>query len=200
MSLVAERTYTPQDLLELPDAQGFELVDGQLVEREMSTLSVYVATRLARKLSEFVEGRGLGWVFGEGASFQCFPHDAEMVRRADVSFIQSDRLSIEQALERGHLRVAPDLAVEVVSPHDQAYEVDAKVADYLEAGVKLVWVINPDRRIVQVHRAQGQGVILRERDELSGDDVLPGFHCPVADLFQLPPQAEQATHLQTTRS
>lgn len=193
MSIVAERTYTPQDLLELPDGQGFELVHGQLVEREMSIWSAYVGTRLARSMSVFVETQQLGWVLGEGASFHCFPHDPGMVRRADVSFIRADRLSLEDARKRGHLRIAPDLAVEVISPSDQSYDVDAKVDDYLEAGVQLIWVINPDRRIVQVHRAQGQSVILREPDELTGDDVLPGFRCPVADLFLAPPHVEQAS-------
>ena len=82
--------------------------------------------------------------------------------------------------------IAPNLAVEVVSPNDLVYEIDEKVEEYLEAGVELVWVVNPVTRTVRVHRADRPGVTLREMDELTGDDLLPGFRCRVSDLFQLP--------------
>src|SRR5262249_22122716 len=103
------------------------------------------------------------------------------------SFLRLARLSVEQATAHGHLRIAPDLAVEVVSPNDLVYEVDAKVQEYLKAGTQRVWVINPEVRSVEVHRPDAPGTILREQDDLDGEDVLPGFRCRVGDLFLLPP-------------
>jgi Uma2 family endonuclease len=127
-------------------------------------------------------------VFPEGTSFQCFPDEPDKVRRADVSFIRFGRLTREQPPE-GHIRLAPDLAVEVVSPNDLAYDVDSKVEDYLQAGVRLVWVVNPVTRTVRVHRPDGPGATLRADDELTGGDVLPGFSCRIRELFILPQPA-----------
>jgi Uma2 family endonuclease len=110
-----------------------------------------------------------------------------MVRKADVSFIRLDRLSVEEAHVEGHLRIAPDLAVEVLSPRDLVYKVDRKIQLYRDAGVRLIWVVNPESRTVDIHRfGITPGVIVRERDEISGDDVIPGFRCPVAALFRTP--------------
>lgn len=110
------------------------------------------------------------------------------MRRADASFIHKDRLPLIEELQ-GHCPVAPDIAAEVVSPNDLYYEVEEKVEEYLDAGVKLVWVVNPPTRTVRVHRADGTVTDLGEEDELSGEDVLPGFRCRVRDLFEDPPPA-----------
>ena len=95
-----------------------------------------------------------------------------------------------ERLPEYHLRTAPDLAVEVVSPHDLAYDVDSKVEGYLQAGVRLVWVVNPAARTVRVHRPDGSSATLRPGDQLTGGEVLPGFHCLIRDLFLLPQPAE----------
>jgi Uma2 family endonuclease len=175
----------------MPDGDRYELVDGHLVERKMSAWSSYVAGQLHYRLQSHCEHHGGGWVFPEGTSYQCFPRHPARVRGPDGSFIRAERLSAAQATEEGHLPVAPDLAVEVLSPNDLVYEVEAKVREYREAGVRLVWVVNPDARSVTVHRARGRGTVLWEDDELDGEDVLPGFRCRVGDLFQLPPGVEQ---------
>lgn len=187
MSTAAPLTrYTPADLLRLPDGGRYELIDDQLVERDMSLWSSYVAGRIYRLLSNHAPADESGWVLPEGASYQCFPDAPNKVRRADVSFIRLERLPLAQATEEGHITIAPDAAVEVMSPNDLAYDVDEKVEDYLRAGVSLVWVVNPKTRTVVVHRRQGIGAVLREDDELSGEDVLPGFRCRVGELF-VPP-------------
>jgi Uma2 family endonuclease len=98
---------------------------------------------------------------------------------------------LEQATTEGHCPIAPDLAVEVVSPNDTAYEIDEKVREFLDAGVPLVWVVNPEQRTVEIHRANGFGTILRENDEISGEDVIPGFRCRVGDFCQPPAGVEQ---------
>ena len=104
------------------------------------------------------------------------------MRRPDVSFIRKERLP-EGPTSEGYIYIPPDLAVEVISPNDLAYEVDHKVVEYLDAGVALVWVINPEARTVRIHRRSGSLGWLREEDELSGEDVLPGFRCRVSKLF-----------------
>jgi Uma2 family endonuclease len=85
------------------------------------------------------------------------------------------------------------LVVEVLSPSDVSYEVDRRVQDYLSAGVKLVWVVHPQSRSVHVYRPGGQGVILSERDELDGEQVLPGFRLPVREIFRPLEQLPQKT-------
>ncbi len=84
---------------------------------------------------------------------------------------------------RGFFPEAPDLAVEILSPSDRASEVAAKVHDWLAAGCRLVWVIDPENVTVTVHRDRNRITILSSSDVLTGDDVLPGFSVPVRSLF-----------------
>jgi Uma2 family endonuclease len=185
MSATVEKTrYTPEDLLRLPDdGKSYELINGELVERKIGWDSSYIGGRLGRFLGVHCEGATfLGWVAPADAGYQCFPDDPDKVRFADVSFIRAGRFPGGQR-PRGHCRIAPDLAVEVISPNESLYDVEEKVADYLAAGVRLVWVIVPPRRIVHVYRADGTGGLVRETGELDGEDVVPGFRCKVADLF-----------------
>jgi Uma2 family endonuclease len=177
---------TPEDMLRLSDdGRLYELVDGRLVEKEMSDLAQFVANRLKRLLDEWCVRSGAGAVLVE-ATYQCFAHAPEMVRRPDVSFISSHRLR-DYAWGRGHFTIAPDLAAEVVSPRDEVYELDRKIADYFRAGVRRVWVINPEQQTVRTHRAPGDLAELVGAAELADDAVLPGFRCQLSALFA-PPQ------------
>ncbi len=187
-----EQHLTPDDVLAMPDGDRYELIDGELKDLNVSQESSWVAGEIYRRLANFVMDGQLGWVFPEGTSYQCFPDDPLKFRRADTSFIVRDRLP-EGPTGMGHTPIAPDLAVEVVSPHDSHYDVTEKVADYLNAGVRLVWVVTPVTRTVMVHRhdALSSPRHLTVEDDLTGDDVLPRFSCRVADLF--PPQAETST-------
>jgi hypothetical protein len=166
-------------------------VDGNLVERDMGMQSSWIGGRLYRWLGQFGEDNYLGFALPADCGYQCFPAKPSRVRKPDASFICRGRLPGEQ-LPEGHCPIAPDLAVEVVSPHDLYYEVDAKVADYLAAGVRLVWVVSPPTRTVTVYRPDGSGARLREADELTGEDVLPGFRCPVAVIFPPAPGPQPA--------
>jgi Uma2 family endonuclease len=188
MIVAASKTsYTPEDLLTMPDGNRYELVDGQLVELNVSMWSSFVAGVIFAIVRDYCYAHRLGWPFPEGTAFQCFAAFPNMVRKPDFSFIRLSRLTVQEAQARGHGRVVPDLAVEVMSPNDLAYEVDEKVSRYLEAGVPLVWVVNPEQHTVEIHRAGGTGTILRENDELTGEDILPGFRCRVGDFF-VPPE------------
>lgn len=186
MSTAAARpVVTPDDLLTMPDGERYELVDGHLVERDMGFRSSYIGFRLGRLIGNLCEEHRLGWVLGPDCGYQCDPHDPSRVRRSDVSFIRLGRLPDGMAPE-GHVRVAPDLAVGVLSPNDLDYETDRKVEEYLRVGVRLVWVVNPETRTVLIYRADGSIVGLRDPDELSGEDTLPGFRCRVGELFVMP--------------
>jgi Uma2 family endonuclease len=185
MTMILQKTrYTPEDLLNMADGDLYELVDGSLVERPMSFWSSYVAGVLFGLLHD--QANRLGWLLGEGTTYQCFPHKPEQLRRSDLSFIRLDRMSLAEASKPGHVKIAPDLAVEVISPNDGAYDVDEKVQDYLQARVRLIWVIHPLLRTVCIYRLDGTVSQLGEQDELSGEDVVPGFRCQVADMF-VPP-------------
>ena len=178
---------TPDDLLKLPDSVDYELVDGRLVERHMGMESSEIAARLVGLLIMFLRDHRLGRVFGADASYQCFPDAPQKVRKPDVSFVRAGRFPGDRA-PKGHGKIPPDLAVEVVSPGDFSDEVEEKVVEYLAAGVPLVWVVHPTTRTVRVHRpaSSPRGVVsqLGEGDALDGEDVLPGFSCPVKSLFE----------------
>ena len=125
----------------------------------------------------FVKAHRLGVVNGAQGSFQIFPDDPKKVRIPDVSFARWERTP-EGGVEEGHGKIAPNLVVEVISPNDFAVEVGVKVRDFLNAGVSLIWVANPDTNDVLVYRADGTVALLRSGDVLDGGDVLPGFQCP----------------------
>ena len=179
--------YSPEDLLTMPDGERYELVNGQLQEKPMSGLSSWVGLEVGRRLGNFVVEHNLGWVFGSDAGFQCFPDAPDKVRKPDVSFVAGHKLP--GGPTDGHLRVVPDLAVEVASPNDSLRDTNQKVEEYLAAGVRSVWLIEPNVRVVQVFRSDGTSQRLREPDELSEPDILPGFVCHVRDLLPLVPTA-----------
>jgi Uma2 family endonuclease len=100
----------------------------------------------------------------------------------DVSFVRGERIP-ESGLPTAFWPGAPDLAVEVISPRDTAKEVAGKVEDWLAAGSRAVWVVNPKRRTVMAHRPQAEVITLGDDDEFEGQDVVPGFRCRVSEIF-----------------
>jgi Uma2 family endonuclease len=182
---------TPGELLEMPDVVNYELVNGYLVERNVSGLSSLVALEVGRRLGNHLESIGSpGWVFGADMGYQCFADRPSKVRKPDVSYVPRDRVSLVE-LESGFLRVPPALAVEVVSPNDLAEDLQLKLKEYLTAGVQLVWIIDPVARTARVVGLDGSNADLGEDETLSGRDVLPGFACRVGDMLpaEAPPAA-----------
>jgi Uma2 family endonuclease len=106
----------------------------------------------------------------------------DTVLAPDFAFIQAERAASAR-VERGFVPVAPDLVVEVVSPGDTASEVQEKATLWMEAGVRLVWVVHPRQRQVVAYRTLKDVRVLTAADSLDGGDVLPGFTCLMADLF-----------------
>ena len=184
MTLATTAThYTPDDLLTLPEYGRFELIDGQLVERNMGAKSSYAATNLLVLMGYFVRSNNLGLVFQADCGYQIFAEEPGRVRFADVSFIRRGKLP-EDRVPQGHCRVAPDLVIEAVSPNDTAYEIEDKIAQWLSAEVQLVWVLYPETHRVQVHRADGTVTKLQSGEQLVGEDVVAEFQCQVAEVFQ----------------
>jgi Uma2 family endonuclease len=174
---------TASDLLEMPDSKSFELVDGILVERNLGAVSSWINGRISKLLSNFVDENSLGWVLDSEAGYHCFGENGDTLRRPDVSFVRFGRFSNE-SLPEGHISIPPDLAVEVVSPHDRVYELQQKLVEYRNAGVRLIWIVNPVDQSVTVYSANSdQPVVIRNGGELNGSDVLPGFQCSTASLF-----------------
>lgn len=172
----------PEDLLRMPDGDLYELIEGIPREKPMGAESDEVAGLLLTQFNNFIRPQKLGRAYPSMTGFQCFPQKPGSVRMPDVSFVATGKLPGNRSPE-GYIKVAPDLAVEVVSPNDLYEDVEVKVADYRSAGVKLVWVISPKTRTVLVRRLDGTCAEVGEAGELSGEDVIPGFTCKVADLF-----------------
>jgi Uma2 family endonuclease len=188
--LISRPTITADDLLAMPDGDRFELVDGKLVEMHMGAQSSYIGLRLCRLLAAFCENPFIGWVLPAETSYQPFSNRPNLVRKPDASFIRAGRL-LNETLPEGHIRLAPDFAAEVVSPNDLFYEVAQKMAEYHAAGIRLVWLLTPPTRTVQIRRIDGTLTEVGEEGELSGEEVIPGFRCSVRELFQPPLTAGQ---------
>ena len=189
MTTVASNSLiTPEELERMPNAVAYELVDGQLVERNLGAESSAIAAKILGLLFIFLQTHRIGKPFTSEASYQCFGKNRKGIRRADVSFISRERLPGGR-VPKGTLAVAPDLAVEVVSPNDTSEEVDSKAMLWLEAGSRLVWIVSPANQTVRIHRprsaANGPISILSAADQITGEDVLPGFTAKVRDFFDL---------------
>lgn len=176
------RPITWEDALELPNGERYEVIDGELKERRMSFGSSAIAMLISKFLWRWLDTGHPGFVTGSDGGYTIFPWAPGDVRMPDVSYISKARLPRVPA--RGWVSVAPELAVEVVSPNDRFIDVESKARDWILAGVDLVWVVVPATESVQVWRKNGERAILRSGEMLSGEDVLPGFEVAVADLFR----------------
>jgi Uma2 family endonuclease len=135
-------------------------------------------------LSDWNKQYDHGTVFPQDSSYLLMVDGDVCVRKPDVSFIRKENYTAEDEQADGHISIVPDLVAEVVSPGDLFIDTDRKVEAYLKAGVQLVWIVRPERRMVEVNRANGTVTSLRAEDVLSGEAVLPGFECQVASLFE----------------
>ena len=139
-----------------------------------------IVIRMSLPLAAFVEERSLGVVTGAETGFQ-IGHDPDTVRAPDVGFVRAERVPSTPTL--GFFQGAPDLAVEVLSPNDRASDLLAKVQDWLGAGCRAVWVVDPVTRTVSVYGRHADVVVCKITDELTGEDLLPEFRLPVAEIF-----------------
>ena len=174
---------TAEELAALPDdGYRYELVAGEV--RRMPPAGFEhggVAMELGSRLATFVRDHGLGQVVAAETGF-LLGRDPDTVRAPDAAFVRADRIP-PPAQRRGFPPLAPDLVVEIVSPSDRPGQVAEKVAEWLRAGCRLVWVVYPTERLVEVHREDGTAAFLRGDDALDGGDVVPGFTLPLPTLF-----------------
>lgn len=170
---------TADELLRIPHKHA-ELVRGVLVVREPPGLRHgRIAVELGGALAAHVRANGLGRVYVE-SGFK-LASNPDTVRGPDVSFISTARLPEPEPA--GFPELAPDLMIEILSPDERPGEVLGKVADCLSAGTRLVWVIDPERRVARIYRADGTEEGVTAGHALNGEDVVPGFACPLASIL-----------------
>jgi Uma2 family endonuclease len=180
--MVATRPITIEEFETLPLEGRWELIDGEPVEMTPSAdESSSVGATIITLLGSFVRPRGLGRLYGADGGFVLFP-DRPMVRVPDAAFVRAERMPEGQA-RKSFPRLAPDLVVEVLSPSDRASEVVAKLEVYQEAGVPLIWLVDPEKTTITVIASGKSTKVLQAGDTLDGDDVLPEFSVPVAEIF-----------------
>jgi Uma2 family endonuclease len=174
------RLATEDDLRAMPeDGQKYELVDGEIRVSPAGDRHSVIALKLGALLLSFVKERKLGHVLGADAGFRL---PGGNVRSPDASFVASGRFPDNQ-LPDDWGSLAPDLAVEVISPGDRPRHVLDKVGEYLEAGVRLVWVIDPRRERLVVYRSVTDVRELGADDSIDGEDVIPGIRFSLRDVL-----------------
>ncbi len=195
---VTQRLMTAEELWDMPDIPGkqLELVRGELIEVPTpgaihNVIADVIADVIRHFLRVFVTERRLGIVFGDNMGY-VLQRGPDTVRVPDVSFVAWERVP-ETGIPEGSWLIPPDLAVEVVSPNDHANDMYDKAREYVESGVRIVWVLWPKRRAVSVHTRDAKTAELGPDDTLDGGDVLPGFSVRVGDLFAMPTRPEHST-------
>lgn len=175
-------TATEADLLRIHREEGrlCELVDGILVEKDAGFEESVIAGKLLTALNNFVVPRRLGLVTGEAGMMRIA---LRLVRIPDVAFVARKRLPAGNMPTKAIPHLVPNLAVEVISRGNTGKELESKRAEYFEAGVELVWYVQPRGRTVDVFTAPDAHEIVKESQTLSGGDVLPGFQLKVRTLF-----------------
>jgi Uma2 family endonuclease len=181
---ISKKVWTDRAFMALPDdGHHYEVVQGELIDMGNSgALHGYICSSLMILLGGYVRLQNLGAMFDSSTAFKMKNGNK---RSPDISFFAKERLQGMTELPTGFLEGAPDLAVEVLSPSNTVEEIDDKIVEYFENGARLIWVINPRQQYILVYRsAQAPDRLLKSADTLSGEDVIPEFSLPVADLFQ----------------
>ena len=167
--------------LALDPEKNYEIVNGVPEEKEMpGARHGMIAMRLAIRLGGFIEANQLGQAFTE-VNFKLVHNE----RIPDLSFVAAGRIPAEGVPE-GVWQIPPDLAVEIISPNDLHEKVSSKVLEYLEAGVKQVWIVSPEIRTVTIFRSMERVQVFAKDNVLESQDLLPGFRCPLTELFSSP--------------
>jgi Uma2 family endonuclease len=192
----APGTATEEDVVKIRDRERrlFELIDGVLVEKFTGYWESVLAIELAGLLRDFINRRKLGTLAGEAGMLRLSPG---LVRIPDLSFISRARLADHRRARAPILPLAPDLAIEVLSEGNTPREMARKVSEYFASGCRLVWLVDPRTRTVDVYTSVAKPIVLTEKQTLTGGDVLPGFRLPLRKLFGLLDEMESRS---TTRS
>ncbi len=178
---IATNLMTAEELTKLPRGSfRYELIKGELLT--MSPAGEEhgaVIVNLTVPLAQHVKAFDLGVVYGAETGFK-LASNPDTVLAPDIAFIRRERVG---SISKGYRKGTPDLAVEVISPGDGKSKIKEKVELWLQAGALGVWVVNPQTRMVAVHRLNTEPRLLSQEDELTGDDLVPGFRFPVSEIF-----------------
>jgi Uma2 family endonuclease len=175
-------TATEKDVVRIQDHTNrcFELVDGILVEKAVGSPESFLTCDFIVFLGVFLQAHPLGFLAGPDGIMRLWPG---RLRMPDISFISWDQLPKRERPTEAITGLAPALAVEVLSDSNTREEMELKRREYFLAGTRLVWMVDPPRRVVEVYTAPDQFVTLSEEQTLDGGDVLPGFALPLRKLF-----------------
>jgi len=179
-----KKVWTDEEFMALPkDGHRYEIVNGELIDMGNSgALHGNIPIILSSALFAVVNAQKLGALFDSSTAFKMKNGNR---RSPDISFFAKERLQGMSELPSGFLEGAPDLVVEVLSPGNTVEEMHDKLVEYFENGTRLAWIIHPSEHYVLVYRsAQEPDRLLKSIDALDGEEVIPGFTLPVADLFQ----------------
>jgi Uma2 family endonuclease len=172
---------TPEDVerASYRDGKRYELLDGELKEKIVGAEALFVASRISERLnaSQYPQH---GFAACEVMVY-CFER-TNRGRKPDVVFARFDHLP-DRRIPKGDLHFAPELVVEVLSPGNSGIEVEEKLNEYLEAGVLLVWIVNPDRRTIRIYRHDDYTRLYHEKDVIENESILPGLHLIVGEVF-----------------
>ena len=181
--MLGEALVTVEEFAKLPEdrEKRLSLVAGWVVSEPWPvTRHGRIQARLLNLLSEYLRASPIGEVYVDiGFILSRAP---DTVRAPDVSFVRTER--VERQDDRRWYEGAPDLAIEVLSPSERSRQIHEKVSDYLAAGARAVWLVDPERRLVTVFRSPLTPQVLREGETVDGEDILPGLHLAVGDLFR----------------
>jgi Uma2 family endonuclease len=175
---------TADELLAMPDdGFSYELIKGELIKVSPPPGHEHglVTMNIAGPLYEYVKNKNLGKVYAAETGF-LLEQNPDTVRAADVAFIRSERIEKAGPI-KGYWVGAPDLAVEVVSPSDTVRRIEGKVAQWLEAGTCMVWVVSPRLHTVTVYRSLTDIETLTKNNTLDCGDVIPGFQISISEIF-----------------
>lgn len=183
MSATLTRPMTADELLAMPDdGMCYELVKGELLMAPPpGSEHGEIGMNLAAPLHLHVKSNSLGVVYAAETGFK-LESDPDTVRAPDIAFVRKDRIEKTGRIP-GYYSGFPDLVVEFLSPSDTFGKVEAKVAQWLETGARMVWVVSPKLHTVTVYRSLINIVTLTEKDNLDGGDVVRGFQIKVAEIF-----------------
>lgn len=189
VSLERIRLYPPPGMATEADALGVddhenrlcELVDGVLVEKVMSYFESILAMLLGHALNDYLEANNVGIVAGEAGQLRILP---SKMRIPDISFIRWDRFPDGKLPKDRGYQIAPDLAVEILSEGNTPKEMELKLDEYFEAGVRLVWYIDPPTKTARIYTARDQVTTIDANGQLDGGEVLPGFALRLGELFE----------------
>lgn len=168
------------DRLEEPDELRYELDEGELIEMTKPRYDPHnrIVRRISRALDRYLDEHPIGDLLSADNLFVLGPNTK---RAPDLSFMTNERLS---KIELGKdVEGAPDLAIEVLSPSDSAVAIRRKVKQYFEAGARMVWIVFPESREIEVWRKNSGNLVLGESEMLSAEEILPGFAAKIGSLF-----------------